>query len=92
MAPWASSSSFTASILAPWSFSRTASCPCAIVRLSEWSVIAAYARPLAWAAAIMSRNASLPSLSVVCIWRSPWGAAIQVGSVASAEVTWANVR
>ena len=59
--------------------------------LREWSGRVGWAI-LAWAAAIMSRNGSLPSLSVVCICRSPWGAATHVGSVASAAVTCANVR
>ena len=49
----------------------------------EWSVMAMYFRPRAWAAATISSSVALPSVSVVCMCRSPRrsSSSISLGSV-----------
>ncbi len=60
--------------------------PLAMLTRGEWSVMAMYFRPRSIAASAISRRLALPSLAVVCMWRSPTRSvtSINLGSVPAA--------
>ena len=54
-----------------WARARVSSRPLVMARFLEWSVMAMYSRPRAMAASAISRMVLRPSVSVVCMCRSP---------------------
>ena len=90
--PAASNVSFNASIRATCAARRSSLIPFAIVRLFEWSVLAMNGRPRSRAASRVFSIASLPSLAVLCTWRSACGVPSHEGSGSRTRRTSASVR
>ena len=83
---------FIASIARPCSESSSGVMPLAIVSVCEWSVMATNGRPRDLEAATISSSGRLPSLHVVCIWRSAHGLDSHAGSASRVRRTSAYVR